>query len=52
VSERPYRPAMSADEAVEELRRCSGTQFDPNVLSRFIGIVQRVEAERRLEQKV
>jgi HD-GYP domain-containing protein (c-di-GMP phosphodiesterase class II) len=52
VSDRPYRPAMSAEEAIEELRRCSGTQFDPDVLARFVGIVKRVEAERRLEEKV
>ncbi len=32
---RPYRAAMSHDEAVEELRRCSGTQFDPRVVEAF-----------------
>jgi two-component system, cell cycle response regulator len=26
---RPYRPAWSLERAVAELRRCSGTQFDP-----------------------
>jgi diguanylate cyclase (GGDEF)-like protein len=29
---RPYRPARSADEALEELRRAAGTQFDPTVV--------------------
>jgi diguanylate cyclase (GGDEF)-like protein/putative nucleotidyltransferase with HDIG domain len=28
VSERPYREARSASEALEELARCAGTQFD------------------------
>jgi len=29
MSDRPYRDAMSLDEALKELRRCAGTQFDP-----------------------
>ena len=29
TSGRPYRAGMSVDDAVAELRRCSGTQFDP-----------------------
>jgi putative nucleotidyltransferase with HDIG domain len=29
---RPYRPARSHDDAVAELRRCAGTQFDPAVV--------------------
>ncbi|MGQ9810569.1 MAG: HD domain-containing phosphohydrolase [bacterium] len=41
VSERPYRRAMSEVEAIEELRRCSGTQFDPIVVEKFIEIVAK-----------
>ena len=33
---RPYRQAMSHEAALEELRRCSGTQFDPKVVVAFI----------------
>ena len=29
LSDRPYSPAKSVDEARAELHRCSGTQFDP-----------------------
>jgi two-component system, cell cycle response regulator len=29
---RPYRDATSTEEALEELRRCAGTQFDPRVV--------------------
>jgi putative nucleotidyltransferase with HDIG domain len=36
LSDRPYRKAMSREEAMTELKRCSGTQFDPNVVSAFI----------------
>jgi response regulator RpfG family c-di-GMP phosphodiesterase len=43
---------MPVEEAIEELRRCSGTQFDPEVIDRFTKIVKRVEAERRLEERV
>lgn len=32
TSDRPYRSAISTQEAVAELRRCSGTQFDPEVV--------------------
>jgi HD-GYP domain-containing protein (c-di-GMP phosphodiesterase class II) len=33
TTDRPYRPAMPAAEALAELRRCSGTQFDPVVIA-------------------
>jgi diguanylate cyclase (GGDEF)-like protein/putative nucleotidyltransferase with HDIG domain len=39
-SARPYRPALSRDEAVEELRKGGGTQFDPNLAKVFIGIIE------------
>ncbi len=29
---RPYRNKLSSEEAQEELEKCSGTQFDPNVV--------------------
>ena len=31
TSDRPYRKARSHDEALAEVERCSGTQFDPQV---------------------
>jgi diguanylate cyclase (GGDEF)-like protein/putative nucleotidyltransferase with HDIG domain len=37
TSDRPYRPARSHSEAIEELSRCAGTQFDPGVSSALIG---------------
>ena len=41
TSDRPYRPAMTPEAAVEELRRCAGSQFDPGVVEAFC----RVHAE-------
>jgi HD-GYP domain-containing protein (c-di-GMP phosphodiesterase class II) len=38
TSDRPYRPALSHDEAVAEVRRCAGTQFDPQVAQAFLEI--------------
>jgi HD-GYP domain-containing protein (c-di-GMP phosphodiesterase class II) len=32
TTDRPYRAARTAQEALEELRRCAGTQFDPAVV--------------------
>jgi HD-GYP domain-containing protein (c-di-GMP phosphodiesterase class II) len=32
TTDRPYRSARSAAEALAELRRCAGTQFDASVV--------------------
>ncbi len=42
VSDRPYRKGMTSWEAMQELERCSGTQFDPDVVAAF----KRVVAEK------
>ena len=36
VTTRPYRERRPAGAAVEELRRCAGTQFDPGVVDAFL----------------
>lgn len=35
ISERAYKTGRTLNEAMEELRRCSGTQFDPDVVEAF-----------------
>jgi HD-GYP domain-containing protein (c-di-GMP phosphodiesterase class II) len=35
VSGRPYRRPMTFEEALEELRRFAGTQFDPEFVELF-----------------
>jgi diguanylate cyclase (GGDEF)-like protein/putative nucleotidyltransferase with HDIG domain len=41
TSERPYRQAMSVCEAIDEIRRCAGTQFDPHLAYRFADLMQQ-----------
>ncbi len=36
TADRPYRKGMSIEEAIKELRRCAGTQFDPKIVDLFI----------------
>ena len=41
TTDRPYRPAMDAGEALEELRACAGGQFDPDVVAAFCSVRER-----------
>ena len=41
TSERPYKRAWSVDEALEEIKRQSGRQFDPRVVDAFLRTVDR-----------
>ena len=40
IDERPYRKALSPDEALEELQRHAPTQFDPAVVAAFLRVVK------------
>jgi len=39
TSERSYRTGMSREAAIEELKKCSGTQFDPEIVDVFVNLV-------------
>ncbi len=39
TSRRPYRQGLTVEEAVAELRRCSGAQYDPEVVAAFVDAV-------------
>ena len=45
TTNRPYRKAMPIDAAIEELKRNSGTQFDPMVVEAFLRILARDGAQ-------
>lgn len=40
---RPYKPAMTYAEATMELKRCSGTQFDPVITEAFIEVLNEIQ---------
>ncbi|MFZ5945906.1 MAG: HD-GYP domain-containing protein [Bacillota bacterium] len=45
TSRRSYRYAMSSDRACEELLKCKGTQFDPQVIEAFLKFLSQREQE-------
>lgn len=45
TSDRPYRPGMLPEEAIAELRRHAGTQFDSRIVSTLIRLRERGEFE-------
>jgi len=47
TTDRPYRQAVSQAAALAELIRCSGRQFDPEVVDAF-----RIQIERRIENEI
>ena len=49
TSDRPYRDALPFRMAREEIRRCSGSQFDPDVVQAFRRIPEEVWSRIRAE---
>ena len=40
TTDRPYRRALSPEESLEEIKACSGTQFDPRAVAAFARVLQ------------
>jgi len=47
TSDRPYRKGLSADVSIDEIIRCSGTQFDPLIVEVFVRMMRE-----KLEEEV
>ena len=41
TSDRPYRKALTAKEALDELKRNKGTQFDPEIVDIFVKLAEK-----------
>ncbi len=41
TNDRPYREVLAHEDAISELKRCSGTRFDPDLVEKFIEIIQQ-----------
>ncbi|MBD5545585.1 MAG: HD domain-containing protein [Lachnospiraceae bacterium] len=51
VHNRPYHTAMPEQAAIDELKACAGTQFDPHVVEVFVALLEREELNKKVENK-
>jgi HD-GYP domain-containing protein (c-di-GMP phosphodiesterase class II) len=42
---RPYKASLSKEEALKEIKNCSGTQFDKHIAKIFIKIMEEKKVE-------
>ncbi|MDZ7838131.1 MAG: hypothetical protein U5N58_09350 [Actinomycetota bacterium] len=41
TNDRPYRKALTHKEALYQIKKCAGTQFDPEVAAEFVAIFEK-----------
>lgn len=46
---RPYRERMDINSAVKEIKKKSGTQFDPKVVEAFLKVVKKINTKKYLQ---
>ncbi len=51
ISPRPYKKRMSAEEALREIKRCKGTQFDPDIADAFCYVVMEKLKEEPVKRE-
>lgn len=52
TSRRSYKEAISEAEAIDEIGRCSGSQFDPTVAEAFFRYIHKLQRNRGVKEKV
>lgn len=52
TSERPYHKKFTRERALEELKRCAGTQFDPRIVKAFVKIQSFISQKDRVPSAV
>ncbi len=51
TSDRPYRKGIARDTAIEEIKKCSGSQFDPAVVKAFVSACKKGNIKTEAELK-
>ena len=46
---RPYRERMDFDAAIKEIKKKSGSQFDPKVVEAFLRAIKKVKTKKYLK---
>lgn len=52
TTDRPYRKALQIDDALAEIKKCSGTQFDPSLVRSFIAMFSDSNKRTGFENKL
>lgn len=47
TSTRPYRKALEHEVAISEVKRCAGTQFDPELAAAFVRVADKIDEARK-----
>ncbi len=52
ITEKPYRKALSITDAIKELKRNKGKQFDPDIVDVLCDVVARKDVKRLIEKDI
>ncbi|MCK4518542.1 MAG: HD domain-containing protein [Candidatus Omnitrophica bacterium] len=49
ITKRPYRRAKSVDQAIKEINKNSGTQFDPKIVKIFLKVIKKTKQIKKAD---